>query len=320
MQIVVLDGYTLNPGDLSWEGLQALGSCKIHDRTPPDQVADRMAGAGIVLTNKALVTRAAIEQSAQLKYIGVLATGYNIVDVAAAAERGIPVANVPTYGSRSVAQHVFAHLLTFAHHVEHHARTVSDGRWSASPDFCYWDYPLVELTGKTMGIVGFGRIGQATAELALAFGMNVVAYDPAPPADAPPGIRLVDLDDVFRQSDFLTLHCPLTPRTERVVNTERLALMKPTAVLVNTGRGPLVDEQALAAALNEGRIAAAGLDVLATEPPPRDNPLLSARNCTITPHIAWATKEARGRLMQIVVDNVKAFLDGRPRNVVNGVG
>lgn len=320
MKIVVLDAYTLNPGDLSWEDLQALGPCEIYDRTSPDQVPDRMADAHIVLTNKALVTRAAIEQSAQLKYIGVLATGYNIVDVAAATERGIPVANVPTYGSRSVAQHVFAHVLNFAHHIEHHARSVGEGRWSASPDFCYWDYPLIELAGKTMGIVGFGRIGRATAELALAFGMNVVAHDPAPPADMPPDIRLAALEDVFRESDFLSLHCPLTPQTERVVNAQRLALMKPTAVLINTGRGPLVDEQALAAALSEGRIAAAGLDVLATEPPPRDNPLLTARNCVITPHIAWATKEARGRLMQIVVDNVNAFLDGRPQNVVNGVG
>jgi glycerate dehydrogenase len=305
---------------LSWEGLQALGPCEIYERTPPDQVPDRMADAHIVLTNKALVTRAAIEQSAQLQYIGVLATGYNIVDVEAAAERGIPVTNVPTYGSRSVAQHVFAHVLTCAHHIEHHARSVSEGRWSASPDFCYWDYPLIELAGKTMGIVGFGRIGQVTAELALAFGMNVVAHDPLPSTDVPPRIRLAELDDVFRESDFLTLHCPLTPQTEQLVNARRLELMKPTAVLINTGRGPLVDEQALADALNAGRLAAAGLDVLATEPPPRDNPLLTARNCVITPHIAWATREARGRLMKIVVDNVKAFLDGRPENVVNGVG
>jgi glycerate dehydrogenase len=320
MKIVVLDGYTLNPGDLSWDGLQALGPCDIYDRTPPDHVPDRMADAHIVLTNKALVTRAAIEPSAQLQYIGVLATGYNIVDVAAAAERGIPVTNVPTYGTRSVAQHVFAHVLAIAHHIEHHARSVREGRWSASPDFCYWDYPLIELAGKTMGIVGFGRIGRATAVLALAFGMKVVAYDAVPPADLPPGIRAAALEDVFRESDFLSLHCPLTPDTERVVNAERLALMKTTAVLINTGRGPLVDEQALAAALREGRIAAAGLDVLATEPPPRDNPLLRARNCLITPHIAWATKEARARLMQVVVDNVQAFLEGRPQNVVNGVG
>jgi len=320
MPIVVLDGYTLNPGDLSWEGLQTLGPCQIYDRSPPDQVPDRMADADIVLTNKALVTRAAIEQSAQLKYIGVLATGYNIVDVEAATERGIPVANVPTYGSKSVAQHVFAHVLTSAHHIEHHARSVCEGRWSASPDFCYWDYPLIELAGKTMGIVGFGRIGQATAALAVAFGMHVVAHDPVPPTDVPPGVRLAELDDVFREADFLTLHCPLTPQTECVVNAQRLASMKPTAMLINTGRGPLVDEQALADALNEGRLAAAGLDVLATEPPPRDNPLLTARNCVITPHIAWATKEARGRLMQIVIDNVQAFLDGQPQNVVNGVG
>ena len=318
MHITVLDGYTLNPGDLGWDDLKSLGSCEIHDRTPPEIVSERMAGADAVLTNKTIVSRAAIEQSARLTYIGVLATGYNVVDIEAAAKRGIPVTNVPAYGTRSVAQHVFAHVLTYAQRIEHHAGTVRDGRWPESPDFCYWDYPLVELAGKTMGIIGFGRIGQATAQLALAFGLNVIAYTRTPPTEAPGGIRFVACDDVFRESDFVSLHCPLTPRTEHLVDARRLSLMKPSAVLINTSRGPLVDEPALARALDSGRLAAACLDVLATEPPPRDNPLLTAKNCTITPHMAWATKEARARLMKIVVENLRSFMDGRPRNVVNG--
>ncbi len=317
MNIVVLDGYTLNPGDLNWNGLQELGECEIHDRTPAAEILQRMLGADVVLTNKTVVSRASIEQSLELKFIAVLATGYNIVDIEAAAERGIPVSNVPIYGTRSVAQHVFAHVLRSAHHVEYHAQTVRDRRWSAASDFCYWDYPLVELAGKTMGIVGYGRIGRATAELALAFGMDVVAYDPVPPSDLPSGVRVADLDEVFQVSDFVSLHCPLTPQSERLVDARRLSLMKPTAMLINTSRGPLVDEVALAEALNSGRLAATGLDVLATEPPPADNPLLTAQNCTITPHIAWATKEARGRLMQTVVENVKAFQAGQPQNVVN---
>jgi glycerate dehydrogenase len=311
MRIVVLDGYTLNPGDLSWDGLRALADCRIHDRTPADAVAERMS---------TIVSGEVIAAAANLSYVGVLATGYNIVDIDAAAARAIPVTNVPTYGTRSVAQHVFAHVLTFAHHVEHHAQSVRDGRWSQSEDFCYWDFPLVELAGKTMGIIGLGRIGQATAELATAFGMHVIAYDPVSPARAPGGVQLTDLEHVFRESDFLSLHCPLTAESQQLVNASRLALMKPTAVLINTSRGPLVDETALAAALNEGRLAAAGLDVLAVEPPQADNPLLTAKNCTITPHIAWATREARSRLMDVAIENVKAFLDGRPRNVVNGVG
>jgi glycerate dehydrogenase len=317
MHIVVLDGYTLNPGDLSWDELEALGSCEIHDRTPVDQVVPRAADAEILLTNKTVLSRTVIEQAAKLRYIGVLATGYNVVDVEAARERGIPVTNVPTYGSRSVAQMVFAHLLNLTQHVDHHARTVVDGRWTASDDFCYWDYPLVELAGQTMGIVGFGRIGQATAQLAVAFGMEVLACDTVEPPGVPRHVKMVDLETVFRESDVVSLHCPLTPETERLVNEERLGLMKTSAFLINTSRGPLVDEPALAEALSSGRIAGAGLDVLAIEPPVSDNPLLGLKNCYVTPHIAWATKAARARLLATVVENVKAFLDGRPQNVVN---
>jgi len=251
-----------------------------------------------------------------LKYIGVLATGYNIVDVAAARERKIPVANVPTYGSRSVAQHAFALLLELTQHAGHHAQTVRDGRWTKSLDYCYWDYPLVELEGLTVGIVGFGRIGHAVADLALAFGMKVLVTS-ATPKQVPTGVEFVDLDTLFRQSDVISLHCPLTPKTKNFVNKERLSFMKPTAFLLNTSRGPLIDEVALADALNSGSIAGAGLDVLSVEPPPAGNPLLQAKNCLITPHIAWATRSARSRLMQTAVANVRAFLAGRPQNVVS---
>ncbi len=317
VRIVVLDGYTLNPGDLSWEDLKALGTCEIHDRTPAKQVVARAAGAAIVLTNKAVLSREAIGRLSELKYIGVLATGYNIVDVEAAAERGIPVTNVPTYGTASVAQMVFAHLLNLAQHVQHHAQTVRDGRWTTSGDFCYWDYPLIELAGMTLGIVGLGRIGRATAELGRAFGMKVLAYDVMPQQDIPDGVEMAKMDDLFQASDIVSLHCPLTPQTEKLVNAERLALMKPAALLVNTSRGPLVDETALAEALDSGKIAGAGLDVLAVEPPMPGNPLLTAKNCHVTPHIAWATRSARARLLNTVVDNVKAFLAGKPQNVVN---
>jgi len=317
MHIVVLDGYTLNPGDLSWQALAALGTCAVHDRTPPDQVVSRAADADIVLTNKVVLSRQIIAQLPRLKYIGVLATGYNIVDVEAARERNIPVTNVPTYSTLSVAQMVLAHLLNLALHVGHHGHTVTQGRWSASRDFCYWDYPLVELAGLTMGIVGFGRIGRATSALARAFGMRVLVYDVVAPSAAAEGVEFVELDRLFRTSDVVSLHCPLTSETEHLVNAERLALMKPSAVLINTSRGPLVDERALAAALDAGRIAGAGLDVLSSEPPEPDNPLLRARNCYITPHIAWATKAARERLLAAVVENVAAFLAGRPQNVVN---
>lgn len=316
MQIVVLDGYTLNPGDLSWDELKTLGSTRIYDRSLPEEVIPRSKEAEIVLTNKVLLLREVIGQLPRLKYIGVLATGYNIVDTQAARERGIRVSNVPTYGSASVAQMAFAHLLNLTQHVAYHAQTVAKGRWSKSEDWCYWDHPLLELAGKTMGIVGFGRIGQATARIALAFGMSVLAYDPQPLAPTP-GVSAVDLETLFRQSDVVSLHCPLTPATERLVNRQRLATMKPSAYLINTSRGGLVDEAALAATLNSGQLAGAGLDVLSIEPPQMDNPLLSAKNCFITPHIAWATQAARQRLLGIAVDNVRTYLAGQPQNVVN---
>jgi glycerate dehydrogenase len=314
VNILVLDGHTLNPGDLSWDPLRALGPCRIYDRTAADTVVERAKEAEILLTNKTPISRDAIAALPGLRYIGVLATGYNVVDAEAARQRGIPVTNVPTYGTSSVSQMVFAHLLNLALRVGHHASTVSEGRWSRAEDFCYWDYPLLELEGLTMGVIGYGRIGQATARLALAFGMSVIACDRTDVA--PPG-TMASLEAVFRTSDVVSLHCPLTPETLHLVNANRLRLMKPTAFLVNTSRGGLVDESALAEALNTGCIAGAGIDVLSTEPPSPDNPLLHARNCYITPHIAWATRAARARLLDAAVGNIKAFLDGSPRNVVN---
>jgi glycerate dehydrogenase len=317
MRIVVLDGFTLNPGDLSWAALQALGDCAVHERTAPEQTVERARDAEILFTNKVVLGRAEFAHLPRLRYVGVLATGYNVVDVAAARERGIVVTHIPAYGTRSVAQMTFALLLELTQHVGHHAQTVREGRWTRSRDFCYWDAPLVELDGLTLGLVGFGRIGQAVAQCALAFGMKVLAHDPAaPPPHPPPGVTWADLETVFRESDVVSLHCPLTAGNRGLVNAARLALMKPTAFLLNTARGPLVDEAALAAALNAGRLAGAGLDVLAVEPPRPDNPLLTARNCLITPHLAWATRAARERLLQVAVANLAAFLAGRPANVV----
>ncbi|MCL5278373.1 MAG: D-2-hydroxyacid dehydrogenase [Planctomycetes bacterium] len=316
MRIVVLDGHTLNPGDLDWDALRALGSCEVYDRTPPDQVVSRAQGAQIVLTNKTVLSRESIEHLRQLKYIGVLATGYNVVDVEAARREGICVTNVPAYGTPSVVQLVFAHLLNLTQHVGEHAQSVRAGDWSRCEDFCYWNFPLVELAGLTMGIVGFGRIGHQTAKLAHVFGMKVIYHDVSPVPVPPSEARPVDLDTLFRDSDVVSLHCPLTQANRGFVNQQRLAMMKPSAFLINTSRGPLVDEPALAEALNAGRIAGAGLDVLCEEPPRADNPLLSARNCYITPHIAWATRSARQRLMEIAMANVRAFLEGNPQNVV----
>lgn len=317
MKIVVLDGYTLNPGDLSWKSLEALGTCTIYDRTPKDQILSRAAGAEILLTNKTLLTCPTIKALPSLRYIGVLATGYNIVDHIAAAEAGVVLTNVPAYSTMSVAQVVFAHLLNLTHSMGHHTQAVRDGRWSSCSDFSFADAPLIELAGKTLGIIGPGRIGTAVARMGMAFGMDVIAYSRS--GNAPlPGIRAVSLDEVFRMSDVLTLHCPLTPETKHLVNAERLATMKPSAYLINTSRGPLVDEGALAGALNTGKIAGAGLDVLSTEPPPPDAPLLKARNCHITPHFAWASTAARRRLMDEAVENVRGFLEGIPRNVITG--
>jgi glycerate dehydrogenase len=317
MRIVVLDGHTLNPGDLTWDALKALGPCEVHDRTGPTQVVDRASGAQIVLTNKTVVARATIAQLPRLKYIGILATGYNVVDIDAARQRGICVTNVPSYGTPSVAQMVFAHLLHFTQHVGEHSQSVVNGDWSRSPDFCYWNYPLVELAGLTMGILGLGRIGRQTAKLALAFEMRVIYFDVTPQPAVPVEVVAVDLDTLFRESDVVSLHCPLTQDNEGLVNQQRLEMMKPTAFLINTSRGPLIDEPSLADALNRGRIAGAGLDVLCEEPPRLDNPLLRAKNCTITPHIAWATRAARQRLMDIAVSNVQAFIQGNPQNVVS---
>jgi glycerate dehydrogenase len=315
MNIVILDGHTLAPGDLSWEELQALAPCTLYDRTPPDQVVERARVAEILLTNKTRLPRETLRLLPALRYIGVLATGTDVVDVAAARERGIPVTNVPAYGTNSVAQTTVALLLELTQHVGHHARTVRAGRWTQNPDWCYWDHPLLELDKLTMGIVGFGRIGRKVGELAVAFGMEVLACT-ANTKRVAALARWVDLETLLRRSDVVSLHCPLTPQTKHLLDAERLAWMKPTAFLLNTSRGPLVDEPALAQALNSGRLAGAGLDVLAVEPPPADNPLLQAKNCLITPHLAWATRAARARLMHVAVENVRAFLRGKPQNVV----
>lgn len=317
MNIVVLDGFTLNPGDLNWDELRALGSCEVFPRTPPEETVRRAVTANIVLTNKVVLNREVLSQLPALRYIGVLATGYNVVDTVAAGERGVTVTNVPDYSTRSVAQLTFALILELAHHAGHHAQTVRDGRWSRNADFCYWDGPLVELAGLTLGIVGYGRIGRAVANLALAFGMRVLVHSRTPPAALPAGVEFAGLEALLRQSDIVSLHCPLTPETHQLVNATSLAQMKPGAFLINTGRGSLVDEAALATALNDGQLAGAGLDVLSTEPPPASNPLLQARNCIVTPHVGWATGAARRRLLRVAVDNLRAFLAGRPQNVVH---
>ena len=317
MKIVVIDGYTLNPGDLSWDELRALGECEVYERSTDEELLSRSAAAEILLTNKMEVRSRHMERLSKLRYIGVTATGYNIVDVGAARERSILVTNVPAYGTASVAQMTFALLLELCHRTGHHAQTVSDGRWAKSPDFCYWDYPLVELDGLIMGIIGFGRIGQTVARLAQAFGMKVVATGRSKPTDLPASIAWFDLETLLRTSDVVSLHCPLTAETKQMINAERLKLMKPTAFLLNTSRGPLIDEAALAAALHAGQIAGAGLDVLSVEPPAAANPLYQAPNCFITPHISWATRAARSRLMRVAVENVAAFIGGEPQNVVS---
>lgn len=319
MRIVVLDGHTLNPGDLSWDSLAALGELTVHERTPAAEIVARAAGAGILLTNKTPLTGETLGRLPELRYIGVLATGYNVVDTQAAAARGIPVTNVPEYGTASVVQLVFAHLLNFCHHAAEHGASVRAGAWSRSPDFCFWDHPLVELSGLTLGIVGAGRIGLAVARVAEAFGMRVLVSGRPGGRQEAGAFPRTDLQTLFRESDVVSLHCPLTEETRGLVNRDLLGCMKPGAFLINTSRGPLVVEADLAAALNAGVIAGAGLDVLGTEPPAPDNPLLSARNCCITPHIAWATLAARRRLMQTACENVRAFLAGQRIHVVNGL-
>ena len=316
MKIVVLDGYAANPGDLSWDELKSLGECTVYDRTAPAEVLERAAGADILLTNKVVLDATTIAALPQLKYIGVLATGYNIVDVAAAKEHDIIVTNIPAYSTDSVAQMVFAHILNIAQQVQHHSEEVHKGRWTRSKDFCFWDTPLIELRGKKLGIIGLGHTGYTTARIAIGFGMQVCAYTSKTNFQLPPEIRKMELDELFRECDIISLHCPLTDSTRELVNAERLKMMKPTAILINTGRGPLINEQDLADALNNNIIYAAGLDVLSQEPPHADNPLLTAKNCYITPHIAWASTAARERLMQIMLENIKAYQAGKPINSV----
>ena len=315
MRIVILDGYTANPGDLSWKELEEMGQVTVYDRTRPSETVHRAADADIVLTNKVVLDREKIAQLPHLKYIGVLATGYNVVDIEAANERGIIVTNVPAYSTESVAQMVFAHLLTVTNRTEHYAIQNRNGRWSDNPDFCYWDFPLMELAGKTFGIVGLGNIGRRVAEIALAFGMKVKAMTSKSQDQLPAGIEKAELQELLAASDVLSLHCPLTDKTHHLINADTLRQMKPTAILINTGRGPLIDDQAVAYALQEERLCAFCADVLTTEPPSSDNPLLSQPNAFITPHIAWASTEARSRLIQIATANVRAFLNRTPQNV-----
>lgn len=316
MNIVVLDGYALNPGDLSWEPLQALGSLKIYDRSLPEQVAERASQADIILTNKAIVSGDTIRRLAGLRYIGVMATGYNVVDINAAHAQGIIVTNVPAYGSASVAQLTFSLILELCQGVGVHAESVRKGEWAQSKDFSYWKIPLVELQGKTIAIIGFGEIGRAVATIALAFGMEVIVSHKHPERDKMPGVTFKDQATCFREADIVSLHCPLNAENKGFVNAGLLATMKSSALLINTSRGPLINEPDLVTALNNGVIAGAGLDVLSTEPPAAGHPLFLARNCLITPHIAWATLEARKRLMDKAVGNVKAFLEGKPENVI----
>ena len=317
MKIVILDAFTTNPGDLSWSGIQALGDCAIFDRTAPSQVVERCAGAEAVLTNKVVISAETMNQLPALKYIGVMATGYNIVDVAAAAERGIIVTNVPAYSTASVAQIVFAHLLNVAHKVQAHSDAVHRGEWANCADFTFQVAPTTELAGMRMGIVGLGQIGSAVARIALAFGMRVSAFTSKPQNALPDGVEKVSLNELFATSDVLSLHCPLTPDTKHRVNAERISAMKPNAIIINTGRGPLDNEHDLAQALNNHRIAAACVDVLSQEPPEPGNPLLSAQNCFITPHIAWASQAARIRLIAALAQNLQAYISGNPINKVN---
>ncbi|WP_319592121.1 D-2-hydroxyacid dehydrogenase [uncultured Draconibacterium sp.] len=315
MKIVVLDGHTLNPGDLSWDAINALGELTVYDRTTPEQTIQRATDAEIIYTNKVIINREIIEQLPRLKFIGVLATGYNVVDTDAARKAGITVCNIPAYSTQSVAQLVFAHLLHFTNNVARHARSVQNGDWAASKDFAYWLTAQTELAGKTLGIIGFGQIGQAVARIALAFGMNVI-FNNRSKKTTNLDARQVNLDTLLKDSDYISINCPLTNENQGFINKETIAKMKPTAIVINTGRGPLINEQDLADALNDEQIAGAALDVLSAEPAGADNPLPKAKNCNITPHIAWATLEARQRLMQIAADNLKAFIEGKPINVV----
>ena len=320
MQIVILDGYTENPGDLSWAGLEALGELTVYDRTPkddPEEIIRRIGGAEIVFTNKTPLTAQIFARCPQIRYVGLLSTGYNIADIDAARRRGIPVTNIPSYGTDAVAQAAMALLLEITNQVGRHAAAVRQGRWSACEDFCFWDTPLMELSGKTMGVIGFGRIGQAMGRIARAFGMEVLAAGSRPTEQGLAIARYVSLDELYARADVISLHCPLFPQTERMINEHSIAKMKDGVILLNTGRGQLICEDALAQALRSGKVRAAGLDVLSQEPPDADNPLLTAPNCFITPHIAWAARESRQRLMDTAVDNLRQFLNGTPVHVVN---
>jgi glycerate dehydrogenase len=318
MEIVVLDGYTLNPGDISWEALEALGNVTIYDRTPADKVIERSAGAEVILTNKTPLPDHIIRELKSLKFIGVLATGYNIVDVTAARQKGIIVSNVPNYGTASVVQLTMALLLEICHHVQRHSDAVMDGKWAKSADWCFWNYPLVELSGKSIGIIGFGRIGQQVADVATALGMNIIGYSRSETDQSHrKNFKWKALPELLAASDVVSIHCPLFPNTQGMINRETLAMMKKSAFLLNTSRGPIVVDEDLAAALNNDVIAGAGIDVLSVEPPSENNPLFKAKNCIITPHIAWATKEARMRLMDIVVKNILSYQKGSPVNVVS---
>lgn len=317
MKIVILDAYTVDQGELTWEGLDKLAEVETYERTTPEEVVERCKGAEIVLTNKVVLDASVLNMLPRLQYIGVLATGYNVVDLEVASRQNIVVTNIPAYSTESVAQMVFCHLLNIVSHVDYYAIENRSGRWTKSPDFCYLDHNLFELYGKKMGIIGLGNTGMATARIATSFGLQVLAYTSKEEKDLPYGIKAADLDTIFEQCDIVSLHCPLTSDTHHFVNASRLATMKPSAILINTGRGPLVDDIAVAEALNNDQLAAYGADVLTTEPPAADNPLLTAKNSYLTPHIAWATREARQRLINICTENVRAYIDGEPINQVN---
>ena len=318
MKIVVLDGYTLNPGDLSWKSFENLGEITVYDRTPEEKITERIGDAEIVYVNKTPITRQTLEQCKKIRYIGVLATGYNVIDTEAAKEKGIPVSNIPTYGTDAVSQFAIGLLLEMCHHIGDHSASVKHGDWEKSKDWCYWNYPLVELSGKTMGIIGFGRIGQSTARIAQALGMSVLAYDTFKVESlVSEACRYVELDELFAESDVIVLHCPLFESTEGIINRNNINKMKDGVMIVNNSRGPLVVEQDLAAALNSRKVGGAALDVVSSEPIKGDNPLLSAKNCIITPHISWAPKESRQRLMNIAAENLKSWIEGNSANIVN---
>jgi len=317
MKIVVLDGYTENPGDLSWSGFEALGELTVYDRTPVETIIERIGDAEAVIINKTPISAEVLNACPGIRYVGVLATGYNVVDVKAAKEKGVTVTNIPAYGTASVAQFAFALLLEICHHVAHHSNVVYEGRWENNADWCFWDYPLIELSGKTGGIIGFGKIGQATGAIAKAMNMRVLAYGGKESESGRAIADYVKLDELLASSDVIFLHCPLFPETEGIINKDTIAKMKDGVILINNSRGPLIVEQDLAEALNTGKVYAAGLDVVSSEPIRGDNPLLNAKNCLITPHISWAPKESRERLMNMAIENLRAFLEKTPVNVVN---